>query len=139
MASPPLAIAKNKHFGCLLEVNRTITTLTDICNDPEEQEPDRVATATTRLEEAWRKYEEGQQDVLDLTAEDQVEDKLYIFSEMEEICENAIDRANKSSKKRKTSGRRKGKMDGEDGGTRPDAQPGNPHPGRRQARQYNPA
>ena len=74
-----------------------------------------------------RKYEEGQQGVLGLTTEGQVGDELAIFFEMEEIYETAIDKANKISKKGKTSGKRKGKMDGEDkGGTRSDAQPGNP-------------
>ena len=107
MASQALAITKNKRFSCLLGVNKKITALRDICNYPEKLEQDRVSMATARLEEAWRKYEEGQQNVLGLTAEDQVRDELVIFFEIEEIYETAIDKANKISKKGKNS--RKGK------------------------------
>ena len=99
----PLTIANNKLFGYLLGVNRKITALRDICDDPEQQERDRVSTATARLKETWRKYEEGQQDILGLVAEDQVGNELVIFFKMEEIYEAAIDKANKISKKGKVS------------------------------------
>ena len=127
MASLPLTITKCKGFGCLLGVNRKITALRDICDDPEKQEQDRVSTATAILEEAWRKYDEGQQDILGLTAEDHVGDELVIFLEMEDIYEAAIDRANKISKKDKDSRKRKGKTDDEDeGGKKSDTRPDNP-------------
>ena len=103
MASLPLTIAKDKRFSCLLGVNRKITALRDICDNPEKQkqEQDRVSTATVRLEEAWRKYEEGQQDVLGLVAEDQIGNELVIFLEMEKIYEAAIDKATKIIKESK--------------------------------------
>ena len=90
MASLPLAIAK-KRFGCLLGVNRKITALRDICDDPEKQEQDRGSTATARLEEAWNKYEDRQRDILGLTAETEVEDEQATFNEMEEIYKAVID------------------------------------------------
>ena len=84
-----------------------------------------MATATARLEEAWMKYEEGQQDVLGLAAEDQVEDELAIFFKIEEICETNIDKASKISRKGKGTRKEKKKTDnkdegGEKFGTRPD-------------------
>ena len=99
MASLQLTIAKNERFGCLLGVNRKITALKDICNDPEKQEQDRVSTATARLEEAWKKYDESQQDVLGLVSEDQVGNELVIFVKLEEIYEAAVDETNKIRKK----------------------------------------
>ena len=127
MTSPSLAVAKSKRFGCLLEVNRTITVLRDICNDPEEQEPDRVATATARLKEAGLKYEEAQQDVLGLAAEDQVDDELTIFFETEKIRDNAIDKARKISRKGKDTGKEKEKTDDESG-EKFDTRPNKPTP-----------
>ena len=55
---------------------------------------------TTRLAETWQKYEDSQQDVLDLVTKDEVEDELVIFFKMEDTYEATIDKANKISKKR---------------------------------------
>ena len=87
MASQPLTISKTKRLGYLLGVSKKIMALRDTCDDVEKQkqERDRVPTATAILEEAWRKYEEGQQDVLGLLAEDLVGDELGIFVKMEKI------------------------------------------------------
>ena len=87
MASQPLTISKTKRLGYPLGVSKKIMALRDTCDDVEKQkqERDRVPTATARLEEAWRKYEEGQQDVLGLLAEDLVGDELGIFVKMEKI------------------------------------------------------
>ena len=68
MAPLLLTEAKNKLFGYLLGVNKKIPALKDTWDNPEKQEQDRVSTVTARLEEAWKKYEESQQDVLGLVA-----------------------------------------------------------------------
>ena len=56
MASLLLTGAKNKRYGYLLGVNKKIAALKDTCDDTERQEQDRVSTAISTLEKAWKKY-----------------------------------------------------------------------------------
>ena len=58
-----------------------------ICDDPEVLELDTLSTASDRLEEAWRKYESSQLDVLSLLAEYVVGDEQITFTEMKEFYE----------------------------------------------------
>ena len=73
------------------------------------------------------KYEEVQQDVLGLAAEDQVDDELTIFFETEKIRDNAIDKARKISRKGKDTGKEKEKTDDESG-EKFDTRPNKPTP-----------
>ena len=76
----PLNVAKNKRTGFLTGVRRKIASLKAICEDPEIQELDRLSTATERLVEAWKKYENSHQEVLGLVTEDEVEDEQATFN-----------------------------------------------------------
>ena len=87
MAPLPLTVAKNKRTGFLPRVRRKIVNLKAICDDPEVLELDKLSTALERLVEAWRKYENSQQDVLGLVAEDKFVNEQFTFTEMEEIYE----------------------------------------------------
>ena len=98
MAPLPLTVAKNMHTHFLLRVRRKIATLKAFGKDPEILELDRLSTATGRLEEAWRRYENSQQDVLNLVAEDKVEGEQVTFIEMKEIYE-AVKKESAADKK----------------------------------------
>ena len=65
----PSTAAKSKRLGYLLRVKAKITALKEICNDPGGQEEDKIPTATTRLEEAWQKYQGCHQEALGLILE----------------------------------------------------------------------
>ena len=91
MTSLPLTFAKSKETDFLKAVREVVATLKAICNEPEKQEQDRLSTATTRLAETWKKYEDSKQVVLGLVTKDEVEDEQVTFFEMEEIYETAID------------------------------------------------
>ena len=53
MAPPPLTVPKNKRAGFLLRARKKIATHKAICDSPEVLEPDRLSTASDRLEKAW--------------------------------------------------------------------------------------
>ena len=93
MAPLPLNVAKNKQTGFLTGLRRKLANVKAICNGPEDLELDKLSTASDRLEEAWRKYENSQQGVLGLVLEDEVEDEQATFNKMKEIYEAAIDEA----------------------------------------------
>ena len=83
----------------LISGRRRIATLRTVCEDQEKQKQDELSTASTRVEEAWKKYENRQRDILGLTADTEDEDEQAIFNEMKEIYEAAIDGAKKILKK----------------------------------------
>ena len=95
MAPLPLTVAKNKRTGFLTSVKKKIVTLKAIGEDPEILELDRLSTATGRLVEEWKKYENSHQEVLSLVMKDEVEDEQATFSDAEDNYEAAINEVNK--------------------------------------------
>ena len=88
MAPLPLTVAKNKRTGFLTGLKKKIPTLNAICKDPEIQELDRLSTASERLVEAWKNYENSHQEVLNLVTEDEVENEQATFNDAEENYED---------------------------------------------------
>ena len=88
-----LNAAKNRRTGFLTGLRRRVVNVKTICNNPEALELDKLSTASDRLEEAWRKYENSQQEVLSLVLEDEVEEEQDNFTEMDKSYKDAINKA----------------------------------------------
>ena len=57
MAPLPLNTANKQRTGFLTGLRRKLASVKAICDGPEDLELDKLSTASDRLEEVWRKYE----------------------------------------------------------------------------------
>ena len=92
MDPPPLNVAKTKQTNLLRRLKRKIAMVKNICNVTEVLNLDKLSTALEALTEAWQRFENSHQDVLNLLAEDKISDEQNTFIEIEEAYEGAIDK-----------------------------------------------